>query len=334
MVLLPSDYRKLYEAPHDKNAERSLFALRNILYNNTLLIIGSGMGDFQINNIFEEIKKLQEDYSRQYFIITKDFDHRLASFLNPIMIGDFPEIDAFLCDLIKIKSDHITEEQQETRQLQEQLTTAQKKIANLQNKIDNATNASDKNEHLLQKAAWNALERGLKHQLSGEYKEAIDEYKDCLEFNPKMYDTLNNWGTALADQANQKSGEVADNLFTLAYAKYSEALHIKPDKHEALYNWGSALVAQAKQKSWGIAAKLHNQAFEILSEAVALGGRCYNFACINALQGDTDTAYRYLDKALSAKETSPEFVEEDDEWISLKDRKEFINILNRHRDNE
>ena len=270
MVLFPSDYRKLYEAPQDKNAERSLFALRNILYKNTLLIIGSGMGDFQINNIFEEIKKLQGDYSRQYFIITKDFDHRLASFLNPIIIGDFSEIDAFLCDLNKIKSDHITEEQQEAWQLQEQLTTAQKKIVNLQNKIDNATNASDKNEHLLQKAAWNALERGLEHQLSGEYKEAIDEYKDCLEFNPNMHEALNNWGNTLAAQARQKSGEVADNLFSLAYEKYSKALQIKPDMHEALNNWGNALADQAKLKSGEEADNLFALAYAKYSEALQI----------------------------------------------------------------
>ena len=149
-----------------------------------------------------------------------------------------------------------------------------------------------------------------------------------------MHEALNNWGNALADQARQKSGEAADNLFTLAYDKYSEALQIKPDMHDAFYNWGGTLIHQARQKSGEAAAKLHNQAFEFLSKAVALGGHCYNFACINALRGDADTAYRYLDKALSTKEISPEFVEEDDDWISLKDRKEFIDILNRHRDNE
>ncbi|MBI2862687.1 MAG: SIR2 family protein, partial [Chloroflexi bacterium] len=56
-------------------------------------------------------------------------------------------------------------------------------------------------------------------------------------------------GNALLYQAETKSGEEADRLFTQAYDKYQQALQIKPDFHEALNNWGTALSDQAKAKS-------------------------------------------------------------------------------------
>jgi MinD-like ATPase involved in chromosome partitioning or flagellar assembly/Tfp pilus assembly protein PilF len=57
------------------------------------------------------------------------------------------------------------------------------------------------------------------------------------------------WGTLLAQHANAKAGNQADQLFIFAFEKYEDALKIKPDNHDALNNWGVALSNQAKQKS-------------------------------------------------------------------------------------
>ena len=63
-------------------------------------------------------------------------------------------------------------------------------------------------------------------------------------------------GTALFDQARQKSGAEADALFSQAGEKYEAALKIKPDLHDALNNWGTALMQQGKTKSGRDAERL------------------------------------------------------------------------------
>ena len=67
MVLFPSNYRNLYKNP-ERDAEHSLLVLRNIIVNKSILFIGTGMGDFQINNIFKEIEHLQDEYNQDHFI--------------------------------------------------------------------------------------------------------------------------------------------------------------------------------------------------------------------------------------------------------------------------
>jgi cytochrome c-type biogenesis protein CcmH/NrfG len=81
---------------------------------------------------------------------------------------------------------------------------------------------------------------------------------------------LTDWGRALSDQANDKEGEEADWLFTVAYAKYAEAVGLTPDNASALNNWGAALSDQAKGKEAEEADPLFATAYEKYAEAVRL----------------------------------------------------------------
>ncbi|MCR4377936.1 MAG: hypothetical protein NUV50_07575 [Rhodospirillales bacterium] len=67
-------------------------------------------------------------------------------------------------------------------------------------------------------------------------------------------------GDALSDQAKQKTGAEADELFEQAYSKYTAAMNIKPNAHNALNNWGNVLNEQAQQKAGAEADKLFEQA--------------------------------------------------------------------------
>src|ERR1035441_3891978 len=114
---------------------------------------------------------------------------------------------------------------------------------------------------------------------------------------------LNNWGAALADQAETEEGEDADRLFEEAGRKYAEALRLKPDFPEALGNWGNALYNQAKTKDGEEADRLFNEASRKLAEHVGRGA--YNLACSHARTGDTRGAVRQLQVCESVGERLP-----------------------------
>jgi tetratricopeptide (TPR) repeat protein len=111
------------------------------------------------------------------------------------------------------------------------------------------------------------------------------EYDSALKIKPSMHQALNNWGSALYDQATRKTGEAADTLYAQAYEKYETALKIKPDKDGALYNWGNALYNQAKTKTGEAADTLYAQAYEKYEAALKVkpdkDGALYNWG--NAL---------------------------------------------------
>jgi cytochrome c-type biogenesis protein CcmH/NrfG/MinD-like ATPase involved in chromosome partitioning or flagellar assembly len=102
---------------------------------------------------------------------------------------------------------------------------------------------------------------------------------------------LNNWGSALSDQAKTKAGEEADRLFAEAGRKYAEALRLKPDNYEALTNWGAALSEQAKTKAGEKADRLFAEAGSKYAEALRLKpdyhAALYNWG--NALYAQAET---------------------------------------------
>ena len=56
-----------------------------------------------------------------------------------------------------------------------------------------------------------------------DFPAGIPEYEAAIRIEPKDYETLHNWGTALMDQAEAKSGLEADGLYEQAESKLREA---------------------------------------------------------------------------------------------------------------
>ncbi|SPY36129.1 Uncharacterised protein [Porphyromonas cangingivalis] len=106
MVLFPSSYRELYETD-SIDAEHVLWALMNIVYSKTILFIGTGMEDHQINNIFKKISKLLGRSCRKHYIVTtkKDIDSSLKDFLSPVTIDSYDKLGKLIDELIKIRKD-------------------------------------------------------------------------------------------------------------------------------------------------------------------------------------------------------------------------------------
>ena len=165
-------------------------------------------------------------------------------------------------------------------------------------------------------------------------KQAGQHYSQAFSIKPNMHEAANNWGVALAAEAQAIAAsdlDAARKLWQQAGDKYQQALNIKPDMHEAANNWGAALLheAIALTPTDGVQADLlRDRAEKILLQhaEAAPGAVAYNLACIYGLRGDAATCLRWLntcqtykalpdcahlksDSDLTAVRTSPEFVE-------------------------
>jgi tetratricopeptide (TPR) repeat protein len=195
MVLFPTNYNDLYNNSN-RDAEHSLLVLRNIILNKSILFIGAGMGDFQINNIFTEIKNLQGDYNQQHFIIThKPLDSSLA-FLTPIYISDHAEIVPIIDNLIAIKNESTNEESEKFKRIEKELKVAKAEIEALKNTEDK--------DKLLEREALKYFTKGLEFSLLSEHTKAFAEYKTAVELKPDFHQAYYNWGTSLGYLAQTK----------------------------------------------------------------------------------------------------------------------------------
>jgi len=307
MVLFPSDYGKLYNS-NRREAEHTLSALRNLIFNKTFLFIGTGLGDPQINSFFEEIKIIQGPYNQKHYIITPDPLEKSLDFLTRIPITSYEEIPGVIDQLLEIKR----AEDEKNTPLNEQLKETEKRNEVLAKELEEVKDEHKKNLLLLEWESNNRFNKGVRHHLAGEYpeaseeygvatilnprnseafcnwgtvlmelaktkfgseaealyKEAIDKYQEAIKNKPDDYETYNNWGTALSDLAKTKSGSEAEALYKEAIDKYQGAIKYKLDYHEAYYNWGTSLRDLAKTKSDGDAEALYKEAIDKYQEAI------------------------------------------------------------------
>ncbi len=263
MVLFPQNYKDLYENTH-KDAEHSILVLKNIILNKSILFVGTGMGDFQINNLFKEIKNLQGDHYQKHYIITKTALDSSLHFLTAIQVNDYTEIESVIDHLITIKENCINKESEEVKSLKEQLEVNKARIKELESEIN-----PDQTK-LLEREALKYFSRGLNFSLSGEPEKSVKEYEIAVELKPDLHEAFNNWGNALGNLAQTKDGAESEALYEQEFEKFQKAIEIKPDYQEAFYNWGTSLGNLAKTKGGAESEALYEQAFEKFQKAIEI----------------------------------------------------------------
>ncbi|WP_424038438.1 SIR2 family protein, partial [Porphyromonas endodontalis] len=263
MVLFPSDYGKLYNS-NRREAEHTLSALRNLIFNKTFLFIGTGLGDPQINSFFEEIKIIQGPYNQKHYIITPDPLEKSLDFLTRIPITSYEEIPGVIDQLLEIKR----AEDEKNTPLKEQLKETEKRNEVLAKELEEVKDEHKKNLLLLEWESNNRFNRGVRHHLAGEYPEASEEYGVATVLNPRNSEAFCNWGATLSDLARTKSGGDAEALYNEAIDKYQEAIKNKPDFYDAYNNWGTALSGLAEIKTRSDAERLYNEAFKKYQKAI------------------------------------------------------------------
>ena len=163
------------------------------------------------------------------------------------------------------------------------------------------------------------------------YNEAFEKYELTTTYKQDYYYAYNNWGNALIALAKTKSGSEAETLYNEAFEKFKKATTYKKDKHEAYYNWGNALVKLAKTKSGSEAETLYNEAVEKFKLAIKHGGDAYYLACLCAIRNQKAEALKYLERTLSRKEITVDFVEQDEDWKNLRNDPDFQDLLSRYK---
>jgi cytochrome c-type biogenesis protein CcmH/NrfG len=160
--------------------------------------------------------------------------------------------------------------------------------------------------------------------------EAGHKYAEALRLKPDFPEALSNWGNALSRQAKTKAGEAADRLFQEAGRKYAEAHRLKPDDHRLLSNWGAALLGQASMKEGLVAEHLLGQARRKLFEAERMhdGSGAYNLACVEAMEGNTREAVRWLQVFRSSGERlSRARLAADKDFDRVRNQPEFVSLV-------
>lgn len=263
MVLFPSDYGKLYNS-NRREAEHTLSALRNLIFNKTFLFIGTGLGDPQINSFFEEIKIIQGPYNQKHYIITPDPLEKSLDFLTRIPITSYEEIPGVIDQLLEIKR----AEDEKNTPFKEQLKETEKRNEVLAKELEEVKDEHKKNLLLLEWESNNRFNRGLRYHLAGEYLDASEEYEVATVLNPRNSEAFCNWGATLMEMAKTKSGGEAEEDYNNAFKKYQKAIDYKSDYYAAYYNWGIALSFLAQRKSGDEAEKLYNAAIEKFQRAI------------------------------------------------------------------
>lgn len=315
MIILPSDYRRLYN-DKDEDAERLLFYLKNLIINKTILFIGCGMGDFQINNIFLEIKKALGKFNKfKHYIITTDNNiSQKLDFLKPIYINNFSEINGVITALVEEKERNLKIKLSETIKLKEQLREIQKELDFFQKDKETIEN---QNKNLLR----HIFSDGIKYQLANNPRKAIEKYKILEEYTPNSegllyqigiaYYSLNEYNTSIS-YFNKVLDIKENDIGSLHYLgvisanshknedaiKYFlKGLSYQPDNFEILFNIG-LIYSDINQSSEALkyfhrALKLKPNDYELLYNI----GKLYRYI----ETPDEYNAIKYLRRALLLK---------------------------------
>ncbi len=179
MVLFPSQYDGLY-ASGVLDSNRALAALKNLIYNRNVLFIGSGMGDFQINNFFKTIEQLQGPYNQRHFIVsTKELDSEL-SFLTLVKVNEYSQIKNVLKELVKVKMEHQKKLKSETDLLRAKLEKAETDLETLNKEYQSAANELDRKDKLLKIGSVRSFRLGINLTLENSYLLASVQFQTAI----------------------------------------------------------------------------------------------------------------------------------------------------------
>ncbi len=362
MVLFPSNYNELYNNPQ-RDAQHTLTTLKNLVFNRSILFIGFGMGDFQINHIFKEIKTILKDYNEPHFILSTTRPDLSLDFLTHISIKDHSEISNVVNQLIDFKISLISENENEKLEKQKQIDDLSAKLKENESKYRKLIeelfeeglefNGNSEHEKAIKKyqqicyidrysAVYTNWGFSL-HQLSlkKEKKEKIkllklscEKYKQSIELYSEDYLAYYNLGISLNSLANESSGKTKINLLLNSCKYHNISIEKKPEYFKSYLNCGASLIELAKINYNNESDKYYKLAENKILKSIEKGGNIYNLSCLYALQKNKTKALEYLDKALTKNELTVKFVlEDDDDWIYYRQDPDFIDLIEKYKAN-
>jgi len=236
MILFPKDYDKLY-VQGKQSSKAVLHVLSHLIADKTILFIGCGLGDFQINNIFKSIKNIVGKYSKSHFVFSKTNINEKLNFVQTIKIDNYHEIDTIVEELLKHKRQKDSFNEHE---LEDSIQKAQKNLENVQEELREGNKSIEEIQRkLLKRIALQEFTKGANFHKKKKLNKAIEYYRTSSEYDKSNESTYLYWGNALA-QLGQKKNKKSFVLDALT--KYKCALRINNSSYRIYNNWGAALL--------------------------------------------------------------------------------------------
>ncbi len=146
---------------------------------------------------------------------------------------------------------------------------------------------------------------------SNQDRAALSDIKKAIELDPDEASWHSNLGNIYYSQLNYAS----------AISAYQKAIEIEPDYHDAWYSLGNAYASQQK---YDLSIAAYHKAIVIKPDYC---DALYNLACIYALLNQKEEALHWLKDALEKGWSSLQYVQEDNDWVSLRDDADFKALL-------
>ncbi len=100
-ILFPSQYEDLY----NKNEQSSIFELKKLISDKSILFVGFSLNDPYINFVFDFVNKIYSGFTPENFIITTEEGDNWPKRITPIKVNTHLEIESFLSELSKMEKD-------------------------------------------------------------------------------------------------------------------------------------------------------------------------------------------------------------------------------------
>lgn len=117
--------------------------------------------------------------------------------------------------------------------------------------------------------------------------------------------------------------------YELAIEAFQKAIDIKPDYDRAWYNLGSVFIHFSYIEKEPQKSKTLQKALQAAQKSQELGGEVYNLACVYALLNDKTQALYWLEEALERKGKTIQDIQEDGDFVSLREDADFKALLSR-----
>lgn len=99
-ILFPFQYEELYL----QKEQSSIFELKKIISDKSILFLGFSLNDPYINYVFDFVTKLYSGFTPEHFIITTEKGKKWPNRVTPIKINSHSEIESLLADIYKEKN--------------------------------------------------------------------------------------------------------------------------------------------------------------------------------------------------------------------------------------
>ena len=100
-ILFPDEYDDLYS----KEEKSSVFELRKIISDKSILFIGFSLNDPFVEQIFHHVNNLYSGFNPEHYVITTDVNRNWPKKINPIVLTSYSELENLLREFIKTKDD-------------------------------------------------------------------------------------------------------------------------------------------------------------------------------------------------------------------------------------